>query len=388
MQSNPLAHIVKALFEQKFAESPVVYSSPGRINLIGEHTDYNHGFVLPAAIDKAVYMAIAPAQGDEGQWISVDFNESVNVSRFQETKLDHQWANYPLGVTRQFVEEGFNVPALNIVVAADIPIGAGMSSSAALECVTAWALNELMQADFTRRELASLTQRAENNFIGLQCGIMDMFASLHGKKDHAIRLDCRSLAFEYFPLELKDFVFLLLDSNVKHSLASTEYNTRRKECERGVALVQKEYSEINSLRDVSLQQLESVVAHVDPVVYKRCRFILEENERVLKACKALEAGLLDELGSLMNGSHYGLQHEYEVSCAELDFLVKETRKFSGVAGSRMMGGGFGGCTINLVRKSDVDELLNHMIPAYQAYSGIALKHYEVVTGEGTRKLSL
>jgi galactokinase len=388
MQLNRLAHIVKALFEENFAESPRLYSSPGRINLIGEHTDYNQGFVLPAAVDKAVYLAIAPVSGEMGRWISVDFNESVSVSRSHKEKLQNHWANYLLGVIEQYRLAGFEVPALNIVVAADIPIGAGMSSSAAIECVIAWALNEMLLADYSRKDLAYLTQRAENSFIGLQCGIMDMFASLHGRKDHAIRLDCRSLEFEYYPLDLGEYVFLLLDSNVKHSLASTEYNTRRLECERGVAIVQKEFQEINSLREVSLDQLESADFEADPLAYKRCRFIIEENKRVLKSCTALAEGRLDELGKLINASHDGLQNEYEVSCPELDFLVNSARQSDAVLGSRMMGGGFGGCTINLVEKVAVDEIIRQLIPAYSAFSGIALKHYVVVTGEGTRKLSL
>jgi galactokinase len=388
MQLNRLAHIVKALFEENFAESPRLYSSPGRINLIGEHTDYNQGFVLPAAVDKAVYLAIAPVSGDTGRWISVDFNESVTVSRSQKDKLENHWANYVLGVIEQFRLAGFEVPALNIVVAADIPIGAGMSSSAAIECVIAWALNEMLSANYSRKDLAYLTQRAENSFIGLQCGIMDMFASLHGRKDQAIRLDCRSLEFEYYPLDLGEYVFLLLDSNVKHSLASTEYNTRRQECERGVAIMKRRFNEINSLRDVSLDQLENADFQADPLACKRCRFIIEENERVLKACVALAEGRLDELGSLINASHDGLQNEYEVSCRELDFLVNSARQFTTVLGSRMMGGGFGGCTINLVKKAAVDEIIGQLTPAYLAFSGIELKHYVVVTGEGTRKLSL
>ena len=388
MELNTLARHVKEVFEEKHSGAPLLYSSPGRINLIGEHTDYNEGFVLPAAIDKAVYLAVKPAAGNTGTWTSVDFKETIEVDITQDSKLPQHWANYPLGVIQQFRLDGHSIPALDLVVAADIPIGAGMSSSAALECVTAGALNEIVAGGYTLEELALLTQRAENIFIGLRCGVMDMFASLHGKKDHAIKLDCRDLSYEYYPLALEGHVFLLLDTGVKHSLASSEYNTRRLECEKGVSVLQKHFAGINSLRDVNAGQLESVRQELDEIVYRRCKYVIDENERVLKACKALSSGSLSELGKLMYASHNGLQKEYEVSCEELDFLVKQTRNFEGVLGSRMMGGGFGGCTINLVNKKIIPQLVESIAPAYKDFSGITLKHYEVVTGEGTRKLTL
>ncbi len=383
-----LAEIVLNIFNENFDTQAMLFRSPGRINLIGEHTDYNDGFVLPAAIDKAVYLAIAPAKGDYGRWISVDFGESIEVSRMQNLKISNDWANYLLGVIQEFRSAGFAIPAFDLVVAADIPIGAGMSSSAALECVMAYALNHFLHAGLDRKSLAFLTKRAENNFIGLQCGIMDMFASLHGKKNHVFRLDCRSLEYEYFPLHLNDYYFILLDTGVKHSLASSEYNTRREECAEGIATLKKFYPGLNSLRDVDHEMLNANKSAFDPLIFQRCAYVVEENNRVQLTCQALRDNDLATTGRMMFASHQGLKNQYQVSCAELDFLVDQVSEDPAVLGARMMGGGFGGCTINLVLKNQAAQLIEKISESYQAFSGIALKHYEVVTGEGTGEIKI
>lgn len=378
---------VRTKFEQEFATKPRIFSAPGRVNIIGEHTDYNQGFVLPAAIDKAAYLAIGPAEGGKGKWISADFNEEVEIDFSSYTKHEKGWVNYLLGVVGQFKQAGKEVPAFNAVLSADVPIGAGLSSSAALESVTAFALNEMHGFGLDKLELARLAQRAENEFIGLQCGIMDMFASLHGKEGQVMKLDCRSLEFEYFPLELGQYKIVLFDTGVKHSLASSEYNIRRQQCEAGVKVMQQHYPEVRSLRDVTTKMLEEHKPDIDDVVYKRCYFVIEENKRVHKACEALKMGSLDTAGQLMYASHLGLQNDYEVSCRELDLLVKLVQDETFVLGARMMGGGFGGCTINIIHQDAVQTLVEKIAPIYKENTDIQLQAYEVVTGDGAREVA-
>jgi galactokinase len=378
---------VRQKFEQEFRKLPRIFSAPGRVNIIGEHTDYNEGFVLPAAIDKAAYLAIAPADGNMGKWVSADFNEEVEID-FENYKTHEKgWVNYLLGVVDQFKKAGKEIPAFNLVLSADIPIGAGLSSSAALESVTAFALNEMHGFGLDKLELARLAQRAENQFIGLQCGIMDMFASLHGKRGNVMRLDCRSLEFEYFPLELGQYKIVLFDTSVKHSLASSEYNIRRQQCEEGVRILRKYYPQIKSLRDVHIKMLEEHKPDFDDVVYKRCYFVIEENKRVDKVCEALKIGSLHAAGQLMYASHLGLQNDYEVSSRELDLLVKLVHDETFVLGARMMGGGFGGCTINIIHQDAVRTLTEKLAPIYKENTGMELHTYEVVTGDGAREVT-
>lgn len=382
-----LAEKITVRFREIFNRQPLVYTSPGRINLIGEHTDYNNGYVFPAAIDKAVYIAISPSAEKTSRWVSVDFNEEAAFDLDNISSSTHHWANYILAVVQQFKKRGHHITAFDCVVAADLPVGAGMSSSAAFEACVAFALNELNGLNYGRLELAKICQRAENEFIGLQCGIMDMYASLFGKADHLIRLDCRSLEHEYFPFELKDYELVLLDTNVKHSLASSEYNTRRKQCEEGISVLKKYDTGVSSLRDVSRELLERYQGELSPLVFKRCMYVVEENERVLAGCEALLKHDLIYFGRLMYGSHNGLQNEYEVSCEELDFLVDAAKKNPDVAGARMMGGGFGGCTINLVKKGKAETWFNKLAPVYHGQFNKPLTHYEVKIGEGTRRIS-
>jgi galactokinase len=378
-----LADKVSAIYQETFGCKPQVFASPGRINLIGEHTDYNNGWVLPAAIDKAAYLAIGIAEGTIGKWISVDFKDTVEVDFSNITKHKRQWVNYLLGMVQQFTLRGHNIPAFNVVLASDIPIGAGLSSSAALECVTGFALNEMHQLGYTLKDIASIAQQAENQFIGLQCGIMDMFASLHGKEGFVMRLDCKTLDFEYFPIPLNDYKIVLIDTGVKHSLASSEYNVRRLQCEEGVAVLKQFYPEINSLREVSIEMIELHKEKLSPVVFKRCKFVLQENLRVHEVCNLLDKGLLHEAGAILYKSHEGLKNDYEVSCLELDLLVDLVKDNPYCMGARMMGGGFGGCTINIIHKDHIAKLVETIDPVYMAATGKKILLYEAITGKGS-----
>lgn len=347
-----------------------VVQSPGRINLIGEHTDYNGGFVLPAAIDKAAYLAINPRTDRKICLYSNDFNDTyfTSVDAIDKSKKS-SWPNYILGVVDQFKIAGAEINGFDAALTSEVPLGAGLSSSAAVECAVAIALNEISEAGFDKFQLAKMSQRAENEFVGVNCGIMDQFASLFGIQDHVIRLDCRSLEYEYVPFSMDGFKIVLFDTNVKHSLASSEYNVRRKQCETGVSLIAKHHHEVKSLRDVTFEMLDNDVLPTDALIYKRCKYVLEENERVLSACKNLKAGDMKSFGEKMFASHDGLSRQYEVSCKELDFLVDCVRNNPGVIGARMMGGGFGGCTINLVKEDAVEDLIEQTASSYKKSMG-------------------
>ncbi len=365
-------------------ENTIVVYSPGRINVIGEHTDYNEGFVLPAAIDKAAYIAITPREDDEIHLYGVDMNgyHRTTVSTMKPVE-DESWPNYMLGVVDQFVRSGIQVPGFDAALTGDIPIGAGLSSSAAVECAMAMGLNQIADAGFDRLTLTRMAQLAEHTYAGVQCGIMDQFASMFGKKGYVIRLDCRSLAYEYVPFNLEGMSVVLLDTNVKHSLASTEYNTRREQCEHGVALVKKHHPKVESLRDVRQEWLDQYVKDEDPLAYRRCRFVLAENQRLLDACAALEKQDIGTLGKLMYAAHDGLSREYEVSCPELDFLVDFVRQYPAIKGARMMGGGFGGCTINIIEENAVESVIGAATEAYNAKMGRKLTAYVANTDTGT-----
>ncbi|MBI3137681.1 MAG: galactokinase [Sphingobacteriales bacterium] len=360
----------------------LVVRSPGRINLIGEHTDYNNGFVLPAAIDKAVYVAVDKTGGAAYRLHSVDFNETVELPAADIKPVPGHWSTYILGVVAQLTARGFRVPGFSLTVYGDVPLGAGLSSSAAIECATAFALNELLGFGLSLKELALLSQKAEHEYAGVNCGIMDQFASLFGKKGNVIQLDCRSLEYTYFPLELKEYVILLLDTQVKHSLASSEYNVRRRQCETGVSLVQEKHPFVTSLRDVTPVMIEECIPAKD-IVYKRCRYVVEENIRLQEGCRDLLGGDLHSFGKKMYATHEGLSKDYEVSCTELDYLVTSVKSRPEVIGARMMGGGFGGCTINIVQQESVEKLLSELTPAYAAAMGRELRHYLVKVENGT-----
>ncbi|GAB3539411.1 galactokinase [Pontibacter brevis] len=374
-------------FRELYKEVPTVFRSPGRVNLIGEHTDYNNGFVLPAAINKEIFFALAPNNTTTFRVHSFNLGESAEFDLTQVQPSDVSWANYLLGVVAQLQKADYKVPGFDLVFGGNVPIGAGLSSSAAVECGIAFGLNEVFDFGIDKFTLVKMAQKAEHEYAGVMCGIMDQFASMFGKENHAIKLDCRSLEYEYYNLAMQDYRIVLCDTQVKHSLASSEYNTRRKECEAGVAILQQYYPEVQSLRDAKLDMLAQHQQEFDPVVYRRCTYVVSENNRVEAACADLEKGDMKSFGDRMYASHAGLQHDYEVSCPELDFLVEQARGSEAVLGARMMGGGFGGCTINLVKVEALEDFVQQMEKEYQEQFNVQLKTYiaEIVDGSSFAK---
>jgi len=370
-------------FTERFGVQPFVFRSPGRINILGEHTDYNEGFVLPAAIDKNIYVAISKRADEEIHLYACNYNESYTTGTGDVKPASIQWPNYILGVVDQLQKRGQFINGFNLVMDGDIPIGAGLSSSAAVECAVIFALNEIFNLGLSRMQMVPLAQQAEHVFAGVNCGIMDQFASMFGKKDHAIKLDCRSLHYEYVPIKLSGYRIVLFNSNVNHNLASSEYNNRRKQCEEGVAIIAQNNPAIRSLRDVNMNMLKDHVAPVDPLIFKRCKYVVQENERLHAACEYLKQGNIKALGEKMYQTHHGLQYDYEVSCPELDFLIGFVKNFQEVAGARMLGGGFGGCTINLVKEEAIDKLVSKISEAYGKNMNIPLSTYYVSVENGT-----
>jgi galactokinase len=384
-----LFEALSSTFINKFNDKPLIVRSPGRVNIIGEHTDYNEGFVLPAAIDKAAYLAVSLRKDDEIHLIALDLNETFTV-RLQDVKhVDHiNWPNYILGSAAQFAKRGIPLRGFNAMLTSDVPMGAGLSSSAAVECATVFALNELLQTKLDRLSMVKMAQKAEHEYAGVMCGIMDQFASMMGRKDHVIKLDCRSLEFEYVPFRLEGIKILLLNTNVKHSLASSEYNSRRKACETAVEWVQEYVHGVNSLRDVTEEMLDQFVFTRNKLVDKQSRFVVQEIERLQLACNDLQHGDLISLGKKMFATHDGLSKMYSVSCKELDWLVENVRNNDAVMGARMMGGGFGGCTINLVKEDAIDELVATLKPAYEKEMSLPLSHYVASIENGTEVIYL
>jgi galactokinase len=375
---------LKKHFVQLYQQEPLVVKSPGRVNIIGEHTDYNNGFVLPAAIDKAAYLAIALRDDDEIHLSALDLNEHFKI-HIKDLKPigDISWPNFILGVVAQFIKKGITLKGFNAALLSDVPIGAGLSSSAAIECATVFALNELLQTNLDRITMVHMAQNAEHDYAGVMCGIMDQFASMMGKKDHVIKLDCMTMEYEYKPFKLNGLKILLLNTNVKHSLASSEYNTRRLECMKAVEWVKESNPSVNSLRDATIEMLKHNVLNKDALIYRRAEFVVEEISRLQQASVNLEMGDINALGAKMYTTHDGLSQKYEVSCKELDFLVNETRKNNSVIGSRMMGGGFGGCTINLVKEEEIEELIKIIKPRYEETMSLPLSFYVVTITNGT-----
>lgn len=364
-------------------DNSIVTRSPGRINLIGEHTDYNDGYVLPAAIDNAAYIVLSPRIDKKIQLRSIDMDDTyITSADVLEKSMTVSWPNYLLGVAAQFKKASIELTGFDAVLTGDIPIGAGLSSSAAVECAMALALNELAKTGLDKIALVKMAQKAEHEYAGVLCGIMDQFASMMGKKDHVIRLDCRSLEYKYEPLMLDGYKIVLFDTNVKHSLASSEYNVRRRQCEAGVAMMQQHNKEINSLRDVTIAMLDKYVLPNDLITYQRCKYVVEENNRLLQGCKDLEVNNIAAFGKKMFETHNGLSKLYEVSCPELDFLVNHVQDNSNVLGARMMGGGFGGCTINIVKEEAIEKLIQQTAEDYNSAVSKELKPYVVNIADG------
>ncbi len=377
---------IQEAFASLYSTSPTLFRSPGRVNLIGEHTDYNQGFVLPAAINKELYFAVALNDDERCRIHAYDLQESVDVSIASFNKSEKGWANYVLGVVDQLQKQGLEVGGFDCVFGGNIPRGAGMSSSAALECGIGTALNTLFALGLSQEAIAKLGQKAENEYVGVQCGIMDQFANVFGRNNHVIKLDCRSLAYEYFPLDIDGYKIVLLDTNVSHSLDTSEYNIRRQQCEEGVHILQQQGLDITSLRDVSPEEIGQHQSAMDPVIFMRCHYVVEENRRVEEACHFLQQHDLLSFGKKMYESHEGLSNQYEVSCPELDFLVAQTRAHEQVLGARMMGGGFGGCTINLMEESVVEPLTEQIGKAYHNAFDLQLKVYVGDIVDGTSSI--
>jgi galactokinase len=378
-------HISSAnLFQQVFLSPPdIIVQSPGRINIIGEHIDYNEGFVLPAAIDKFIFISVQKREDNVVSLFSTEFNEHYETCLNNLSSKKGHWSDYILGVLHQLLKEDYHLTGFNAVVDGSIPIGAGLSSSAAVECAAIYALNELFELGLSKIELVKIAQKAEHEFAGVMCGIMDMFTSVFGKNDYAIRLDCRSFEHEYIPLNLHAHKLVLFNTNVKHNLSSSAYNERRQQCEQGVAWIKEYEPYVHALRDVTIPMLNKHVLSKDPVIYRRCRYVVEENTRLLMACEDLENGHLLSLGRKMFATHDGLSNDYEVSCTELDLLIQLVKNNNNVLGARMMGGGFGGCTINLVKENAIEQLVNEVSEAYHTQTGLECSHYIVSIANGT-----
>jgi galactokinase len=377
---------IRNKFQELFATEGSVYASPGRINLIGEHTDYNGGFVFPGAIDKGMIAEIKPNGLDKVRAFSVDLNDYAEFGLKEEDAPKASWARYIFGVCREIIKRGGEVKGFDTVFAGDVPLGAGMSSSAALESTYAFALNDLYNLNIDKFELAKIGQSTEHNYCGVKCGIMDQFASVFGAEGSLIRLDCRSLEYKYFPFNPIGYKLVLLDSVVKHELASSAYNKRRQSCENAAAAIRKNHPEVEFLRDATMEMLDEVKNDISAEDYMRAEYVIGEVQRVLDVCDALEKGDYETVGQKMYETHYGMSKQYEVSCEELDFL-NDIAKKCGVTGSRVMGGGFGGCTINLVKEEIFDAFVKEAFKSYTEKFGHEPKLYEVVISDGARKLA-
>ena len=377
---------VKKIFQEKFGnESPEVYTSPGRVNLIGEHTDYNGSFVFPGAIDKGMIAAISFNDSDKIRAYAIDLNESSEFGLNEEDLPKEGWAKYIFGVCREIIKRGGTIKPFDTVFAGDVPLGAGMSSSAALESTYAFGLNDMLSLGIDKFELARIGQSTEHNYVGVMCGIMDQFISIFGKKGNLIRLDTKSMEYEYFPFDPKGYKLVLLDTLVKHELASSAYNKRRESCENAAATIAKSYPEVEFLRDATMEMLDEVKCEISEEDYMRAKYVIEETQRVLDVSDALERGDYETVGRKMYETHHGMSKLYEVSCEELDFL-NDVAKEHGVTGSRVMGGGFGGCTINLVKDELYDSFIKDAKEQFKAKYGHEPKVYDVVISDGARKL--
>lgn len=375
---------IKADFFSRFGSNGIIVKAPGRVNLIGEHTDYNQGFVLPGSIGKYITVEIKRNNLDKCRVYSLNYNEEFSFKPGGGISKDYpHWAKYVAGVIIELIKDGYHVKPFDAVFSGDIPLGAGLSSSAALESAFAFALNHIFDFRIDRRNLALIGQRAENNHAGVQCGIMDQFTSLLGEEKTLLKLDCRSLEFERIPFHPENTIIVLADTMVKHNLASSEYNIRRKQCNTGVEAIQKIHKNINSLRDVHPDMLLEVKSKIESKIFDRCKYVVDEIIRLNQACEALKIDDYKTFGIKMYETHKGLSKLYEVSCKELDFLVEASTTATGVHGARMMGGGFGGCTINLVTKTQSDVFIEKVGEMFKCKFGHLPNFYKVEISKGT-----
>ena len=376
-------------FQKYFNSTPEkIVLSPGRINIIGEHIDYNDGYVLPAAIDKIICFAFEKNNHNTSKIIALDLDDEFEIDLAAEVHHNEKvWTNYIRGIIYQLKNNGFQFEGVNCVFSSNIPVGSGLSSSAALECGFLFGLNELFNLNIKPIDIALLGQKAEH-WVGINCGLMDQFSSVMGVENKVMKIDCRTLEFHYHDANFNDYALLLFDTNVKHSLMTSAYNERRQQCEEGIAIVQQNFPEINSFRECTEQTIINLRDKMSTVVYNRSLYVVREIKRVLEACDALDKGNIKLLGELMFATHEGLSKDYEVSCEELDLLVDLAKKEASVIGSRLMGGGFGGCTINLVKKGYEEEVKSKFSKLYFEATGIELKTYAVKISNGTSLYTL
>lgn len=378
-------HIEKD-FLSKYQKHFRTFYSPGRINLIGEHTDYNLGYVMPAAIDRGVTLLIAPNNSDKIRITAYDLNEDIEVNIHNLVKSNQKWPDYLIGVVQQLTKNGHSIGGFDCLFTSDIPVGAGLSSSAAIECVLAYALNSIFSLGESRIALAKMAQAAEIEFVGVQCGIMDQFASIMGKNHCSLLLDCKTGDYSYIPFNFPDYQIVIINSKIKHDLPESDYNLRQQECQEVVRTFRNNGFQVESLRDISFESLEGLHRQLNQTLINRATYVLEENKRVLSFKSALEQSNMEKAGVLMYASHHGLRYLYEVSCSEIDFLVESTLEMDSVVGSRMMGGGFGGCTINIVQKDESEMVMNHIGEQYSSKTGISPDFIVADLVDGTHEI--
>lgn len=365
----------------------IVARAPGRINIIGEHTDYNDGFVLPAAIDKYAWVLILPETKSGYTLLAADLNESVHIALNAVQPQAHgHWSNYLLGMMDQFQQHGIHIPACTVVLHSEVPLGAGLSSSAAIAIAMGKALQAFASAAVSNMDIVLMAQQAEHQYAGVRCGIMDMYASMFGKQGYALKLDCRSLTHQYIPIHLPDAEFVLINTGVKHSLAGSAYNQRRQECETGLAVLQKMFPTVTALRDADSNMLNQVSAALSATVYQRCLYVIEEKDRLFKACAAMEIGDVQNLGKYLFETHAGLKDQYAVSCEELDLLVGAALQQRGVYGARLMGGGFGGCVLLLIDTGFAQQAIKEISSQYATVFGAYPEIYSVQASDGAMLL--
>lgn len=377
---------VLTLFQQRYGGIPRVFCAPGRVNLIGEHTDYNDGYVFPMALDRYTYVAIKGRDDRHVRAFSTNFDNEITFSLDDNASRRNHWSDYVAGVAHMLEAAGFKLPGADLLIHSDVPVGSGLSSSAAIEVSSALAFLSLAEAKLDGAELARLCQRAENKFVGMNCGIMDQFIAIHGQAERALFLDCRSLDYWLEPLSSRETRIVVCNTMVKHELAASQYNIRRDECEQGVQLLRRTYPDILALRDVTLTQFEAVALEMPETVRRRCRHVISENERTLLARTALLQNDLEWFGKLMNNSHDSLRDDYEVSCTELDIMVAIARQLSGCLGARMTGGGFGGCTVNLVLEKNVNHFCSKIEEQYFSQTNLNAKIYVTTPSYGATEL--